>query len=1155
MSCEITLIKSFMRPILLTLILLMGLTAPALAQFNPEDPLGGSRNLIEQQELILFYGETSNASSSVHQATGRTYKVVNGSLQQTSVFQGDTDNSGAFDIPVNDIAVGSLFGPDYGDAVVYGYRSESNGNPVAALRVDLLRNFQGGGSDVQLASPAVASRPNLSTTNEGFKTPLVLVETGDFYPSNPHQEIIMVYPSNGSIVLQSYFASLSSQGGGQYSITLTPQETFTGPAYQTPNRRIPAGIATARVDLDLDGRDELALAYEENDEIWAAIYAIDSLGAIEEVSKQIILDIGVDYCGVQNLPYEFSDLSLALTSGDFNLAFPGEELALVAHYGLQSGVGSAGNNRGLYVMPLRRAFGETLLSYMRWCDDNSSNFYAPGAIFTSSNTHFRDQPTGLDVAAGDLDGDLDAEIVVGIGSSVRCFNVGKGRDGNRDYLQLSQVANFNVPETSDPNNNNGGEGEYAHNWVAVGNIDPLTGNFGDNFRAEILVGKNENFFDGNNTNQRFTLSVWGFPSGSSGIDFSNPTLRAERTDIDPLNNTSNIRHFSVAMGDLDGGSMRLGNPRRTQRSEIITPSVVLNAPPTHFDLFNGTVYDVCNLYGTNAPGSSTNFSAVYQQVSDESFSFSTQFSSDWAASGSVSGGFSLGGFSLGGKLEQTYGERFSRFEGTGFERTISSRRTALLDDQLLAYVVDYTVFEYPVFQMGKTEVVTHAMVVIPSDIREGFLPVSASNSSYVPSHQHGNLFSYPQNMNELPLSTGDSILTSKFPFWQISRDNSDGDEFSITWTKATEAGVDQERFSETTVGANAGGAFKGFGLDVSVEGNYSQSEVQTRKSVYREQVTLAGFFGPGNRTIPGDYPYQVTPVVFWDAGGSLVLDYLVKIVKDGFWASFYDGYDPAFLLLDPHEPEKIPGDSSYNTAERYQTRDIRFGTIPSPGGRTTIRARIHNYGFQATPAGTPLRVDFYYLDPAGSDTLEWIGADSTVISILGRDDNVRDSEILEVPWNLPSDLSPQTKVVAIIDAGDALPNEIHDYPLGNGISNNVGWTCLFGQTCGAPASSEVLFPAGAASHVQATPQRLPLRMGPNPATHQAWLYFSDAWQGPLQIRVINSLGQTVHQTELQKGASDLSHRLECHDWAPGVYQVQVQGARQQAVEPLVVQPQ
>lgn len=1146
-----------MRPILLAAIFLMGLLVPAFAQFNREDPLGGSRNLIQQQELILFYGETSNANSNVHRASSRAYRVQNGNLVQTRSFESNADLTGAFDIPVSDLATGNLFGADYGDAVVYGYRSESNGNPIAALRVDLLRNFQGSGSDVQLTAPAVASRPNLSTVNENFKTPLVLVEAGDFYPSNPHQEIIMGYPSNGSIVLQSYFATLSAAGGGQYSISLTPKETFTGPTYQTPNRRIPAGIATARVDFDLDGRDELALAYEQNDELWVGVYGIDTLGSIVEVSRQKVLDPGLDYCSGQNASYTFSDLSIALASGDFNLAFPGEELVLVAHYGLQSGVGSAGNNRGLYVMPLLREFGQSDLTFVPWCDDNSSGSYIPGAIFTSDVTHFRDQPTGLDVAAGDLDGDLDAEIVVGIGPDVRCLDISKGQQGSQSYLQISQVASFNVPETSDPNNNNGGEGEYAHNWVAVGNIDPLTGNFGDNFRAEILVGKNENSFDGNNTNQRFTLSVWGFPGGPSGVDFNNPTLRAELTNIDPLNNNSNIRHFSVAMGDLDGGSIRLGTPSRTDRSEVLTPLVVLNAPPTHFDVFGSTAYDVCNLYGSDAPPANiSHFNAVYQQVVDETSSFETQFNSDWAISGAVSTGFSLGGFSLGGKMEQTYGERFERVEGSRFTRTITNQRTALLDDELLAYFVDYSVFEYPVFRTGESQAGTHVMVVVPDEVREGFRGVRSGNNNYVPSHQHGNLFSYAQDLDELPLAPGSSINTNDFPFRQISKNSGFEDSFSITWSTATNAGVETQEFTETSVGANIGGAFKGFGLDVSVEGTYSQSEVQTRTNSYQQEVSLQGYFGQGERnTIPGDYPYDVTPIVYWDAAGTLVLDYLVNITQQGFWASFYDGYDPAFLLLEPHAPEKGKEDpANFNSAERYQTRDIRFDRRPTPGGQTTIRARVHNYGFQSTPAGTALRVDFYYLDPAGSDTLEWIGADSTVISVLGRVNGL-DSEILEYTWDLPQNLGSETKVVAIIDEGDALPNEIHDYPMGNGISNNIGWTCLFSQACSAPASSDVFFPAGVANSVQTMPQRLPLRMGPNPTQGQAWLYFSEAWKGPLQVRVLNSLGQVIHQAELPKGAADLSHRLDCHNWAPGVYQVQVQSSGQQAVESLLVQSQ
>lgn len=1138
-------------------LLLISFFGSVHAQFNREDPLGGSTNLIQQEELIFFFGTTSNSNSNVHQANSLTYRVDNGNLVQTSSFSGNADITGAFDIPVSDIATGNLFGESFGDAVVYGYRSELNGSPVAALRVDLLRSFGNGGSDVQLVAPATSFQPNLYTSGEQSKTPQVLVEVGNFYPDHPEEEAFLVYPSSGAIIIQSYTFSLGLPGGGQYSINATPQIGYLGPGYSAGGNRIPAGMAITRVDLDLDGQDELALAYEDNDDIWVNIYEVDSTGTLQEVSSQKILDIGFDYCNNQNTSYNFSDLSIEITSGDFNLAFPGEELVLVAHYGLSSGTGSAGNNEGLYVMPLRREFDQTDLTYMPWCTSSSSGNYASGAVYTSTDNHFRDQPTGLDVASGDLDGDLDAEIVVGIGSSVRCFDVSKGQSGNTNYLEMTEVASISVPETSDPNANNGGEGEYAHSWLAVGNIDPLEGNFGDEFRAEILVGKNINFVsDPSNgeTDQRFTLSVWGFPGGAgSGVDFNNPALRAELTNIQPQNNGDNIRHFSVAMGDLDGGSVRLGTPVRSDRSDVLTPLMVLNAPPTHFDVIGGNAYDVCNLYGADAPPPTINhFNAVYERVSSQASSFETQFTSDWAVSGSVSTGFSLGGFSLGAKMEQTYGERFSQMQGSKFTRTVSDRHNALLDDELLAYFVNYSVFEYPVFHTGDTTPGTHIMVVVPSGIREGFRGVRSNVHDYVPSHQHGNLFSYAENLNELPLADGSQITLNQFPFRQITKNSGFDNSFSIAWSTAISAGVEEEQFTETTVGANAGGAFKGFGLDVSVEGTYSQSEVQTRSNSYKDSVTLQGFFGQGEQSsIPGDYPYDVTPIVYWDAAGTLVLDYLVNISRQGFWASFYDGYDPAFMLLEPHAPEKGKEEaSSYNTAERYMTRDIRFDRAPTPGGQTTIRARVHNYGFQGTPAGTALKVNFYYLDPAGTDTLVFIGADSTVIGILGREDGV-ENEILEYTWDIPGNIGLDAKLVAIIDEEDALPNEIHDYPMGNGISNNVGWTCLFSQTCSAPASSDVLFPAGAASSVSNFLD-LPLRMGPNPTSDQAWLYFSSAWQGTLQIQVLNSMGQTIYQTELQKGGVDIEHRLDCYDWTPGVYQVQVRGANQQAIESLIV---
>ncbi|GAB4405562.1 MAG: hypothetical protein OHK0039_06670 [Bacteroidia bacterium] len=1140
-----------MKTPLLTLTLWLGCLGAALAQFNAEDPLGGSRNLIEQQELVLFWGETSNASSSVHNTGARSYRFANGALQQLDASSGSSGLSGAYGIPVTDVASGDFFGESFADGVAYAYRSRNGNTDVAACRIDIIRGFGSNGIHPVNVNPLEIQLGPIATANQINLTPRVLAVTGNFAGDEKEEAIFVWHGANGRIKIAGYAFMLSLTNPLQHAyfmLHVPIMMPFEGPVFDTDNRRVPAGIAATAVDIDLDGKDELALAYETGDDIWVAVYRLSQAQLVLAASHKVI-DLGIDRCTGTSANYHYSDLSIKLDAADIDFAFTGEELVLAAHYGTENGM-SPLNNEGLYVLPLRWDHKTADLAFMPGCTDPTQPLYAEGSLYTASDNQTNDQPTGLGLALGDLDGDLDAEIVVGFGGSVRCLNVTKAQVDTLNYLRMTPLASMMVDMTSNINVNNGGEGEYAHDWLAVGNVDPLVEGGAGDFRAEIFVGKNINTVDDPSSGelqQAFKLSVWGFqPGGPQGaIDFGNPVLRAELTNVASANNTNNIRHFAIGMADLDGGSVRLGQPVRSERSDVLTPLVVLNAPPTHFDVFGSQVFDVCNLYGADAPPANFNhFGSVYQATTTQEITFETQFNSDWAISGAANAGFSMGGFSLGAKLEHTYGERFSQVQGSELTRTITTERTAILDDELLAYFVDYTVFEYPVFKDGETEPGTHIMVVIPQAPQLAFQGARSSAHRYRIAHQHGNLFSYPKTQAEIPLSTGSSpAFEDGFLAFSVSKSSGLGTQYAITMTEIEKAAITREQFASTKVGANAGGAFKGFGLEVSVEGEYNESEVQTRSSRYSDEVSLIGFFGQADQTIPGDYPYLVRPVVYWDAGGTMVLDYLVDIqasANNNFWKRYYDTYDPAFLLLDPHAPEKGLADpQTYNEAERYQTRDIAFEGRPVPGGTTTLRARIHNYGLKGTPAQTPFGVTFYYLDPAGSDTLEYIGADSVVVGMLGREDGL-DTEFASVTWNIPANLSPETKIVAIIDEANALPLEVHDYPNGNGVSNNVAWTCLFGNDCVAPGSAAIFFPSNTTAIADAA-HRLDLRVGPNPTRDQAWLFLHSDWQGSFRLEVVNALGQVVYREDIRKTVADLRHPLPSQQWQAGLYHLRLTG--------------
>ncbi len=1117
----------------------------AQAQVNEENPLQNNKKLISEEEIVLSYTNVfgfSGSGTASELVSGIAYDIQSGNLTETNRISTQGAAQLPYDPSTTALASGDFFGDDFGEGIVHAFKTEQGNQPAAAFFVELRAAFDGN------PLPSSAS-PNIvlvgSMNNGSSLRPRISMASGNF-DNDPQDELAIAYHgSSGAIEIAIYDISLSS-GGGQRSIVASLIHTETGNTFDNDGDIVPKGLAIDVVDFNVDGRDELAVAYEKNDGLSLDVFHVDSLDQFRLKHRSEVFRTGFDYCSSSSTSFNSSNLSLDIAAGDLNSNFFGEELAMVAHYGLISGTGSPGNNEGLYVFPLRESEDEMGMVVPDWCPNSGD-----GRYYSSTEFHFRDDEIAIDVETGDLDGDLDDEIVVGTSPKVFVLDVNFiNQSGGSALLTLDDLGSIGL---SAPNYDQVGEAQYADNFLAVGNVDPLEGNFGSNFRAEVVVAKNFPLIPdpiNSDIEQYFEIKVYGFEeSGPQGaIDFGNPVIKAERTQIDFTGTSAGLgpRSFSIAMVDQDGGSVYLGRPTRTDLTEVLNPLLILNAPPTHFDVFGSNSYDLCNLYPTGETNPAANidhFQSIYRELTQQSFSFSAEFTTDWAVSKSVEAGFAASGFSLGGKFENTYGERFSKVEGSSREVSIIQQRNAGRDDELLAYLVDYSIFEYPVFRKGDDSVLTHAMVVLPGGVKEAFTGVRSSIHRYQLSHQHGNLFSYPEDESDLFVNPGASAVY-KLSSQEISKNSGFNSDFTILQSDATSQSLASEVRNETTVGVNAGGAFKGFGLSASVEGTYSETEIETRTSRYQRDVEIQGIFGKGeDLTIPGDYPYFLTPLMYWDENGSLVLNYLVDIQKQGFWQTFYDGYDPAFLLLDPHKPEKgIEDPATYNNADRYLTRDIIFSGRAIAGDSIDIRARIHNYGFQGTPQGQDIDICFYYLDPSGTDTLESIGCTSVNRSLLGRDDGF-DFAIVDMPWNIPANLGPNTKVVAIIDPKNDFDQEIHDYPRGNGVSNNIGWTCLFNPNCGTPSDQAIFFPDGLTSTLPTAGPDLNVKAFPNPFKDQLTLGLYLDRGVDLQLSIYDLQGREVHSEKVRGQAGAQSLRINSTAWPEGMYIYQVKSSR------------
>lgn len=1135
---------------------LTGISA-AVAQVNENDPLGTTKTLLQEEEIMLTYTQIAKnspggsfwISSYNADVPGTPLQIVRGS-----------DNSDAANVPSRGGATatvsGYFLGEEFGEGIARAFVGKNGTSDGVYITVEFFNQFTSSASSLPTNTDLFYVGDVYPHVN-GRQHPDIDLIAGNF-DGDPEDELAVLYPdANDDIVLAIYDITIDQFIPGFLATTPVLKQSIwvANTAYNT---KIFKGVAGAEFDMNGDGIDEIAVISSEigGASIRLGVFELKQNGTYEfRGSPVTMFYLQTASCGAGN-SYTFSNLSMDIASGEMNSQLPGEELVVAAHFGLTGGAGGAGNNQGLYVFPL----GSTVYPntgnqsiFTTWCQN--------GAPFYYTNTQFlmSDEEIAIDVATGDLDGDLDAEVVVGTSAKVFVFDDQTNTDANGiKYMSFNEVATIGLTSAY-TNNQIGGEARFADDFLDVGNIDPLTGNFGSDFREEILIAKNFPLISdpiNQDITQAFELSVYGFDESGAlgGIDWSTPILKKETIDINPVTNGFETRHFSAIFADVDGGSLLLGTPRRTDISEVLNPSIILNAPPTHFDVFDNTVYDVSNLYAageSTPPASVDHYFSSYEQVTNQSSSFSTTFTSDWAVSASVSAGLDLSGFSLGAKLEQTYGERFSSLQETETEQTITQLRTAFADDELLAYLVDYAVYEYPVFRQGETTELTHIVVVIPTDIKETFIGARNPIHSYRPSHQHGNLFSYPTDVSELDVfPTANAIYTDQLKSQSINKTSGFNTSFSVTQADATSQMVETEIITETTVGANVGGAFKGVGLSVEVEGNYNTSAIQNSSLKYRQEVTMSCYLGQGEQaTIPGDYPYTITPLVYWGAEGALILDYLVDINKFEFWQNNYDSYDPAFLLLNPHKVEKgQEADTSYNSSDRFRTRDIYFSSLPAPGDTVTVFARVYNYGFLEIPAGS-VTVDFYYNDPAGADTLIHISSETIGFGFQGRDDGLGQN-IVSTSWAVPASLGPDTKVVAIIDGDNSLTNEIHDYPNGNGVSNNIGWTCAFVPNCNVPTTQNMFFPDG----ITSTDEFLTASVSayPNPFDQQITLGVELLQQDEITVSVFTLQGQLIHQELLTATTGYQQVTMDTESWAEGMYVYQVQGQKTFASGKLVL---
>jgi hypothetical protein len=379
---------------------------------------------------------------------------------------------------------------------------------------------------------------------------------------------------------------------------------------------------------------------------------------------------------------------------------------------------------------------------------------------------------------------------------------------------------------------------------------------------------------------------------------------------------------------------------------------------------------------------------------------------------------------------------------------------------------------------------------------------------YRPEHEVGNILSYKDTAS---LSEDTAQLIYSFNPQTVGSSGSSFTELNID--NFTSNGAETSR----KVGLEVGGSIGGWGIEVGVNGRYSESQISSVTTKVSSSMLLRGDYGHLNPPFNlSQNTYYITPYSYWAKNGALVFDYKVNVNNNpnSFWNLNYGNKtDPSFSLpwrLDPEKGYPLPGNDS---AYRFRSKDIRISRIaPVPGDTITITAKVSNYGLLNLASNVVVR--FYKGNPYEGGTQ--IGQTTITGGIQSRR-----SKYASVPWTVPAATAGNTRIYAVIDPDNAITNEVHE-------SNNRGWTSLsdFSVLTGLTSNNETQIPDKAEL----------LQNFPNPFNPATMITFKTSAAGNVSLKIFDIAGREVKTLVNQKlNAGSYNINWNAADFTSGVY--------------------
>lgn len=1040
------------------------------AQTTIDHPLNKTNMIVNDAEFVILHTTKTNNQTLVADFFDYDPKVAVNARLKTKNSANITTTANSNMKSMNTITLD--FDGDKFDDVVYAYQNNNKGITITVPVLDRKTLKTNSSQSITVANGAGAGYvPRIKLGKADFdkdgKDELVLA----FRHFPTEKATIQVYKigSNSIPVLQAEIANITfgiltgSWEEDIYDITVN--------------------------DFDGDAIPDIALANMEdvapNNDFKIYTYSVNTSGTWSITAKGSVV-VG---SGGSRSNYKV----MALSSGFYNSSKPTQkQLALAVAY-----VDPSDNQK-----MKRQLFVASTPSFIAQGASALNTINVVSTSYSYSET-FNDLPV-VNLKSGDLDQNFTDEIVFAYGPSFDIFTT----DTN---LILSKKGNGSA--------GNSGNNFYhlaTGSYLDIADVDK-------DFIQDIIIGST---YDDGSDFHYFSIAIFdakAIVNGNNPVVYNLSALNNKGSSSNILKENyggaSDDYHFALAFGDFDGGKGRLGAPTH-QVKKLLTPLVIVNTPPHHFDKINNTLYDITNCF----PNYKCQMNSAYSKSTTTTGTIETTLKSDWAVSAKVSAGGSIGALGLSASLKGTYGEAFSKTNMSTTTTKITSDQIASGDDWIFADVTDYDIYEYPIDSNG----VKTGYVLAKIRRNAGSMNVWMESKSpdayyYIPDHEVGNIMSYPSfasfgkfvgGLQNIKGSPGGSCNVGSTTNTSFSMQYADFASNSASTT--TSFGIE----------ASASASIYGFALETS--GSYNSSDLSSHTSTASTEIKYtSNFTSTLNNTINPAPNYTLTPYVYWGVNGAIVLGYSVDPSMPGgplktFWSENYS-LKPDLSLILPWRLDSAKGlQATFTTDQPRLCKSIVINKDNFITGDTArITAWIQNYSFKDFNGTAEFQ---FYLGPpdAGGTLLTDINGKST-ISVTGLFPG-RGRVPVQFRWRIPAGLASFPRIYVVIDPNNAI-DEGHE-------DNNIGFNYI--NSAGV---------VGSVFKVAQKNTPFKAQLSPNPANNSgSEVKLSLPTEGFLNIELRDLSGKVIHKlydSDQKSWSGNFVLPVKTNDLVNGIYLVTI----------------